>query len=199
MTSRGIVSHTSSSVWVDSWCARRSIGTEALQVVGFSLLTAVLAQVRIPLPFTPVPITGQTLGVLLAGVALGARRGFLSQTLYIVMGAAGLPVFAGGGSLVGPTAGYLWSFPLAALLAGWVVDRGAARRTVSLASALLLADACIMASGVLWLSRFARVSVSEAVFLGFVPFWAAEILKIALIALLLPSTFRPDRRPNSPC
>jgi biotin transporter BioY len=70
---------------------------------------------------------------------------------------------------------------------------------VSLAATLLLADACIMASGVLWLSRFARVSVSEAVVPGLVPFWAGEILKIALIALLLPSTFRPDRRPNSPC
>ena len=166
---------------------------DALEVIGLSLLTALLARLRIPLPFTPVPITGQTLGVLLAGAALGARRGFLSQVLYILAGAAGLHVFAGG-SLVGPTAGYLWSFPLAALLSGWLVDHGAARRISSLTGTLLLADSCIMASGVLWLSDFARVPVREALGLGFIPFWEGEALKIAVVALLLPSTFRPTPR-----
>ena len=81
---------------VDDWCGRRGVVTDAFEVIGFSLLTALLARLRIPLPFTPVPITGQTLGVLLAGATLGARRGFLSQVLYILAGAAGLHVFAGG-------------------------------------------------------------------------------------------------------
>lgn len=90
------MSYASSNVWVDDWCGRRGVVVDALEVVGFSLLTALLARFRIPLPFTPVPITGQTLGVLLAGAALGARRGFLSQVLYILTGAAGLHVFAGG-------------------------------------------------------------------------------------------------------
>lgn len=183
------MSYALSNVWIDDWCGRRGIVTDALEVAGFSLLTALLAQVRIPLPFTPVPITGQTLGVLLAGAALGARRGFLSQVVYVLAGAAGLPVFAGGAPL-GPTAGYLVSFPVAALLAGWLVDRGAARWTLSLAATLLAADGCILVTGVLWLSFFLRISVREALVLGFVPFWAGEILKVALVALLLPSTFR---------
>ena len=167
-------------------------------MIGFSLLTALLARLRIPLPFTPVPITGQTLGVLLAGATLGARRGFLSQVLYILAGAAGLHVFAGG-SLAGPTAGYLWSFPLAALLVGWLVDRGAARRTSSLTAALVLADSCIMASGVLWLSTFVRITIRQALGLGFMPFWEGEVLKIVMVALLLPLTFRStplDRLPR---
>lgn len=193
------MSYASSNVWVDDWCGRRGVVVDALEVVGFSLLTALLARFRIPLPFTPVPITGQTLGVLLAGAALGARRGFLSQVLYILTGAAGLHVFAGG-SLAGPTAGYLWSFPLAALLAGWLVDHGAARRALSLTAALVLADSCIMASGVLWLSTFTRVPVRYALVLGFMPFWEGEVLKIVAVALLLPSTFRPRPQPAAtPC
>lgn len=188
------VNYASSNVGVDDWCERRGVVIDALEVIGFSLLTALLAQLRIPLPFTPVPITGQTLGVLLAGAALGARRGFLSEVVYILTGAAGLHAFAGG-SLVGPTAGYLWGFPLAALLTGWLADHGVARRILSLTAALVLADSCIMACGVLWLSRFARISIHEALILGFVPFWAGEVLKIAVVALLLPSTFRCANRP----
>jgi biotin transport system substrate-specific component len=185
-------------VRVDDWCGRRGVVTDAFEVIGFSLVTALLARLRIPLPFTPVPITGQTLGVLLAGATLGARRGFLSQVLYILAGAAGLHVFAGG-SLAGPTAGYLWSFPLAALLVGWLVDRGAARRTSSLTAALVLADSCIMASGVLWLSTFVRITIRQALGLGFMPFWEGEVLKIVMVALLLPLTFRStplDRLPR---
>ena len=183
-----------SNVWIDDWCGRRGAMMDGLEVLGFSLLTALLAQVRIPLPYTPVPMTGQTLGVLLAGAALGARRGGLSQVVYVLAGAAGLPVFAEG-TLLGPTAGYLVGFPVAALLAGWLVDRGAARRTLSLAATLLLADGCILVGGIIWLSVFLKVSVREALVLGFAPFWEGEILKIALVALLLPSTFRRSHRP----
>jgi biotin transport system substrate-specific component len=120
----------------------------------------------------------------------------LSEVLYILTGAAGLHTFAGG-LLVGPTAGYLWGFPLAALLAGWLVDHGAARRILSLTATLVLADSCIMACGVLWLSRLARISSHEALIPGFVPFWAGDVLKIAVLALLLSSTFRCANRPAS--
>src|SRR5579864_2125911 len=106
------MTRTSSPVLVDNW-SRSSAALDPMWIAGFSLLTAVLAQIRIPLPFTPVPLTGQTFAVLLAGAALGSRRGFLSQALYLAEGAAGLPVFAGAvGSLAhlfGPTGGYLWS------------------------------------------------------------------------------------------
>ena len=91
-------------------------------VVGASLVTALAAQVAVPLPGSPVPLTGQTFAVLLTGAALGARRAFLAQTLYLLQGAAGLPVFAGGlgGAwlLAGPAGGYLAAFPLAAAVTG---------------------------------------------------------------------------------
>src|SRR5262245_33110339 len=94
---------------------RAGVARDALLVVGASFVTAVAAQIAIPLPFSPVPLTGQTFAVLLSGAVLGARRGFLSQVLYLLEGAAGLPFFAGGaagaGILLGPTGGYLIAFP----------------------------------------------------------------------------------------
>ncbi|HXJ91941.1 MAG TPA: biotin transporter BioY [Terriglobia bacterium] len=187
------MSHGASNVLIDNWSTKRSATLDWLEIVGFGLLTAVLAQLRLPLPFTPVPITGQTFGVLLAGAVLGARRGLLSQVTYLALGAAGLPVFAGG-SLIGPTAGYLWSFPAAAFLLGGMVERGAIRRTWSLIGALLAADTCILTTGVLWLKFLTATSVRQALLLGFAPFWAGEILKISLLALVLPSILRRSQR-----
>jgi len=179
---------------VDNWTGRRSAAIDMMEIVGFSLLTALLALVRVPLPFTPVPVTGQTLGVLLAGAIQGARRGFLSQALYLVLGAAGLQ-FAGG-SLVGPTAGYLWSFPLAALAVGWLVERGAARRSFALAAVLAGASALILAVGALWLGVSLRVLPQQAFLLGVAPFWLGDILKIAVVASLIPRLLRRSRRPT---
>jgi len=187
------MNYTASNVLIDNLSRGRSAVLDWLEIAGFGLLTVVLAQLRIPLPFTPVPVTGQTFAVLLAGVLLGARRGFLSQVAYLGLGAAGLPVFAGG-SLVGATAGYLWSFPVATFLLGWMVERGAVRRTWSLVGALLVADACILATGVLWLKFLTAISLRQALLLGFAPFWAGEILKISLLALVLPSLMRRSQR-----
>jgi biotin transport system substrate-specific component len=188
------MTRSASHVLVDNWIGRRSAALDLLEIVGFSLLTALLALVRVPLPFTPVPVTGQTLGVLLAGAVLGARRGFLSQVLYLVFGAAGLH-FAGG-SLVGPTAGYLWSFPLAALAVGWMVEHGAARRSWTLAAALASASALILAAGALWLSISLQVSLREALLLGVAPFWLGDILKIAVAASLVSYLLRRSQRPT---
>ena len=88
------MSRAASNVLVDNWFERRSLALDLVWIAGFSLLTGGLAQLRIPLPFTPVPLTGQTFAVLLSGAALGRRRAFLSQILYLVEGAAGLPVFS---------------------------------------------------------------------------------------------------------
>ena len=187
------MSHATSNVLIDNWSRRRSSTLDWLEIVGFALLTAVLAQLRVPLPFTPVPVTGQTFAVLLAGAALGARRGFLSQITYLALGATGLPVFAGG-SIIGPTAGYLWSFPVAAFLLGWMVERGAIRRTWLLVAAMLVADACILAAGVFWLKLLTATSVRQALLLGFAPFWAGELLKISVLALVLPSILRRSQR-----
>jgi biotin transport system substrate-specific component len=153
-----------------------------------------MAQIRITLPFTPIPLTGQTFAVLLSGAVLGSRRGFLSQALYLAEGAAGLPVFAGGAGsalhLLGPTGGYLWSFPVAAALLGWLVERGASRSSSKLAGALIVSDLLILACGGSWLHILFRVPNSQSWVLGFYPFLAADTMKIVLVGLSLPRILR---------
>ena len=180
----------SSFVLIDNFSGERSLTRDLLYIVGFSLLTGLMAQIRITLPFTPIPLTGQTFAVLLSGAVLGSRRGFLSQALYLAEGAAGLPVFAGGvGSalyLLGPTGGYLWSFPVAAALLGWLVERGASRSSSKLAAALIVSDLLILASGGAWLHILFRVPYSQSWILGFYPFLGADLAKIVLVGLSLP-------------
>ena len=186
---------STSELLVDQWAGQRSSSLDLLEIAGFSLLTALCAHIRVPLPFTPVPITGQTLAVLLAGAVLGARRGFLSQALYLVFGAAGIH-FAGGW-LTGPTAGYLWMFPLAALLVGWLVEHGAARRTWTLALALVAASALILTGGVYWLSFVLRVPLRQAFLLGAAPFWLGDVIKISAVALIVPRLLRQSPTPSA--
>jgi biotin transport system substrate-specific component len=179
-----------STVLADCLPGARSVERNVAWVIGFSLLTALLAQIAIPLPFTPVPITGQTFGVLLAGAVLGSRRGFLSQALYLAEGAAGLPVFAGGAfsfvHLIGPTGGYLWSYPLAAGLVGWLVEHGAGRKVWRMAVALVLGDLLILLAGAAWLGAFFRTAPEQAGVMGFYPFVIGDLLKIVLVGLTLP-------------
>jgi len=185
---------TGSNVLADRLSESRSTSRDILWTVSFSLLTAVLAQIRIPLPYSPVPLTGQTFGVLLSGAVLGMRRGFASQVLYLAAGAAGLPVFAGGGAgvahLLGPTGGYLWAFPVAAGLLGRLVELGASRRVWTLALALFSADLLILISGTVWLRSLIRVPLQDQWRLGFFPFLAGDIVKIALLGLSLPRLLR---------
>lgn len=180
---------------------RRTIARDVLLVVGFSLLVALSARVAIPVPGTPVPITGQTLAVLLAGALLGAARGFLVLALYLLEGAMGLPVFAEGrfGAavlLAAPSAGYLWGFPLAAALVGWLAERGWDRRPATTALAMLLGNGVIYLCGVTWLAFF--VGTGNALAAGLYPFLPGDALKIVLAALLLPAARRrlsPRSRP----
>jgi len=182
------------NVLVDRLSEGQSASKDLLWIVGFSLITGILAQIRIPLPFTPVPLTGQTFAVLLSGAALGCRRAFMSQALYLAEGAAGLPVFAGGAfslaHLLGPTGGYLWSFPVAAAFLGWLVEQGASRTSWRLAPALAVSDTIILAFGTLWLHWFFSVPYRQAWNLGYYPFLFGEILKIALVGVSLPRVLR---------
>src|SRR5581483_3168767 len=184
----------SRNVLVDRLGKDRTLATDLMWSVAFSFLTALLAQLEIRFPFTPVPLTGQTFAVLLSGALLGSRRGFLSQALYLAEGAAGLPVFAGGAAsavhLFGPTGGYLWSFPLAAALLGWLVERGASRNALRLAASLLLADVVILGMGAMWLSVGFTVPFAQAMPLGFYPFLLADVMKIALIGQSLPPVMK---------
>jgi len=172
-----------------------SLATGILTVLGGAGLTAVLAQISIPLPFTPVPITLQTMGALLVGSALGSRKGFLSQLVYLLAGLVGLPVFAGGvgGSahLFGATGGYIVGFLAAAYLAGLLAERGwdRSRRVVL---AMVLADAATFCLGMAWLVPF--VGIAQVAAQGLLPFIPGEILKILLASGALPLAWKVTRR-----
>src|SRR5207247_9372443 len=133
---------------------------------------------------------GRTCAVLRSGAALGRRRAFLSQILYLVEGAAGLPVFSGGAAhlahLLGPTGGYLWSYPFVAGLLGWLVERGASRHAWKLASALAFSDTLILISGTLWLRHSFAIPYREAAIEGIWPFLIGDALTVALVGVALP-------------
>jgi biotin transport system substrate-specific component len=156
-------------------------------VVSASLFVALCARVTLPLPFTPVPLTLQNFGVLLVGLTLGARAGFAALVLYLLEGAAGLPVFnpAGPGGiaqLLGPTGGYLMAYPLVAGLAGLVMDLG--KRTFARAALSgLLAEILLFASGIGWLAVLTH-SFSQAARFGLYWFLSAEIMKVMFAAAL---------------
>jgi biotin transport system substrate-specific component len=180
----------------DAVLPRPGVLHHVLLVLGASLLTALAAQLEIRLPFSPVPVTGQTFAVLLAGAVLGARRGALAQVAYLAQGAAGLPVFAGGaaglGVLMGPTAGYLLAFPAAAFVTGALAERGWDRRFATTLVALLLGSAVIFAGGLAWLSVF--VPRAQLLAAGLLPFVAGDLVKSTLAALLFPRVWALARR-----
>lgn len=171
-----------------------------LLTVGFALLTAAAAQVRIPLPFTPVPITGQTFAVLLSGAALGATWGGASQLLYVLMGAVGLPFFAGGqGGLTyatGATAGYLVGFIVAAVVVGYLAEHRQDRTVSGAIPAFLTGNLIIYAFGVPWLYNSVEsiTSGEAALAAGFTPFIFGDVVKIVLAGLLLPAAWKLARK-----
>ena len=166
-------------------------------VVGVALLTAVCAQVRVPLPFTPVPVTGQTFAVLLGAAALGPLRGSLAQLLYVTAGLF-LPVYTGGESgwayASGATGGYLAGFVVASLVVGTLARRGADRRAWSTAAAFAVGSAVIYVTGVGWLVAGLDMAPRAALTAGVIPFLIGDALKALLAAGLLPGAWRLLRR-----
>jgi biotin transport system substrate-specific component len=178
---------------------RSALLTDVLLIVLGSLVVAGLAQISIRLPFTPVPVTGQTLGVLLVGASLGATRGGASLLLYLAEGAAGLPVFAEGRSgldyliLADPvhaTGGYLWGFVVAAFVVGFLAQRGWDRSIGSALGAMFVGEIVIFACGLPWLAAALNVSGEEALGLGLYPFVLGECLKLAVAAGVLPGAWK---------
>jgi len=169
-------------------------------VVGGSLLVAALAQVQFHLWFTPIPITGQTLGVLLVGAALGPELGAASMLLYLAEGAVGLPFFAAGGhgwsllTLSSASGGYLWGFVLMGLVAGALARRGWDRSLRSSISAMLIGEIVLYAIGVPWLAAAAGIGIDRALVLGLYPFVVGDLLKLLGAAALLPAAWRLTRR-----
>ncbi len=171
---------------------RSSTLMNVLLVVAASLVTAGAAQLEIRLPWTPVPITGQTFAVLLSGIVLGARRAFAAQCLYLLEGASGLPFFAGGAAgvlrLVGPTGGYLMAFPFAAAITGALAERAWDRKPVTMFLTMLTGSVIIFVLGLAQLSRF--VPASSLLAAGLLPFIPGDILKSLLAAAALPLAWR---------
>jgi biotin transport system substrate-specific component len=150
-----------------------------------------LAQISIPLGFTPVPLTGQTFGIMVAGAALGWRRAALAMCLYVLAGLAGVPWFAGGASgYVGPNFGYLIGFVLSASALGWLASRGNDRTIVGSLISMAFADAVIFVFGVGWLANYLHVSLATALHLGFYPFIWGELIKAGVAGLTLPTAWR---------
>ncbi len=177
---------------VEHWLGQRSLNParQAMLVVGGSLLVALLAQFSLPLPFTPVPVTGQTLGVLLVGGVLGANLGALSILLYLAEGAIGLPVFAGAahGLPVGPTGGYLLGFVLMALVVGWLNERGWGRSWGRSWAAMAAGELVLFAIALPWLGLY--VGFSHVLAFGLLPFIPGEAFKLSLAAMALPAAWR---------
>ena len=159
-------------------------------VIGGAIFVGLTAQVSIPLPFTPVPLTLQTFSVLLVGAALGSIRGASSMALYLLAGVAGLPWFAdhhSGWAL--PSFGYIVGFVAAAWLVGRLAERGADRRVVSTIGMMALGNVVIYVFGVAGLMLLARLPLGKAIALGVLPFLIGDVIKILLAAGLLPGTW----------
>jgi len=157
-------------------------------VIGFALLTAIAAKIAIPVPGSPVPVTLQTLVVLLAGAVLGSKRGAMSQITLIGMGLVGLPVFStplpGTVVLMGPTGGYILGFAFAAFASGLMFERLALKSIWTKFFALFATSFFILIPGVIWLSVFTGGSFSTAVMAGLVPFLWGDVVKCAAVALI---------------
>ena len=174
-------------VWTDRAEGARSLLRQAVLVLGGAAFVGLAAQVAIPLPFTPVPLTLQTFAVLLAGAALGSLRGVLSMTLYAVAGIAGVPWFAEGSSgFAMPSFGYILGFIAAAAIVGRIAEHGATRTVWRTAGLMVVGNLVIYAVGVTWLKFAIDVTWVKALELGAAPFLIGDAIKIALAAGLLP-------------
>jgi biotin transport system substrate-specific component len=177
---------------------RSSALTQVLFVAAGVAFISLLAQIAIPVPGSPVPVTGQTLAVLLIGTTYGARLGVLTFATYLRAGIAGAPIFApsatsanhGIDRLIGATGGYLVGMLIASLVLGYLADRKADQKFRTSFPALLLGDAIIFTLGLLWLQQTLDLSWSKTIAAGFTPFILGEALKIAITATSLPLVWR---------
>jgi biotin transport system substrate-specific component len=172
-----------------------ALARDALLVAGGAGLTGLAAQVSILTPLSPVPFTLQTLTVLVAGAALGSVRGVLSMMLYLLVGMAGVPWFAGHTHGVGgPAFGYLIGFVLAAGLVGALAKRGADRHVASTVLLMAAGSVVIYAVGTVWLAQDLDLGLTKAFDLGVRPFLATDAIKVGVAALAFPAAWRLARR-----
>ncbi|WP_234535939.1 biotin transporter BioY [Streptomyces shenzhenensis] len=163
---------------------------DAALVAGGAALTGLAAQIAVPVPGSPVPVTGQTFAALLVGTALGARRGLLSLALYALAGLAGVPWFASGTSGVSVSFGYVLGMMLASAVVGALARRGADRGVLRMAGTMLLGEAIIYAVGVPYLAYAAGMSASTAIAAGLTPFLIGDAVKAALAMGAVPAAWK---------
>ena len=175
----------------------RRMAIRAGAVLFVTALTAAAAQFSVPLPFTAVPFTFQPMIVLLGGLALGGRLGMTSQLLYLLAGVAGLPVFAASATLppgalrlLGPTGGYLMAYPFAALLTGYLAERGLDRRYITSVRAMAAGLGVIYVSGAGWLAAVSGTGFAAALAAGVLPFVLADLLKLLAAAGIVPAFWK---------
>ena len=177
----------------------RSLASDIALVAAGAGLTAVAAQIAVPL--WPVPITGQTLAVLLVGSTLGATRGALSMLLYAVLGVVGLPVFSGASSgvatFLGPTGGYIVGFVFAAAFTGWLAQREWDKRFLGAALSFLGGTVVIFAFGMTWLAISLQASLQQTLEWGLYPFIVGGIIKAAIAAAIMPAAWKLADRTSS--
>jgi len=163
-------------------------------VLGGAALTGLAAQISVPVPGSPVPVTGQTFAALLVGTTLGAGRGFLALAFYALAGLAGTPWFAGATSGVSVSFGYVLGMMLASTVVGALARRGADRSVLRMAGTMLLGEALIYALGVPYLAYAADMSASAAIAAGLTPFLLGDALKAALAMGVTPTAWRLIKR-----
>lgn len=173
-----------------AWVAPSAPALSLLQILAGSALIALAAQIEFRLPFTPVPITGQTLAVSLVGMTLGARKAGAAVLAYLAEGCSGLPVFSGGAAgfshLLGPTGGYLVGFVVSAVSAGALCERGWDRSPLRAAAALLLSSLWVLLPGMLVLAAFVG-GIGRAFEAGVLPFLPGDLVKCTIAALAVPA------------
>ncbi|MFC4053710.1 biotin transporter BioY [Actinomadura syzygii] len=168
-----------------------ALARDAALVAAAAVLTGLAAQVAVPLPGTPVPVTGQTFAVLLAGATLGFGRAALGMLLYLLAGIAGVPWFTDGESGTGsPTLGYVIGFVVAAAVVGRLAQRGGDRTPARTVATMLVGTAIMYAAGVPYLMASLHVGLGKAIDLGMTPFLAGDALKVLLAAGLLPAAWK---------
>lgn len=173
---------------------RSSLLDNALLVMGGTVFIAGLAQIALPIPGSPIPVTGQTLGVLLVGTSYGAGLGFTTLLTYLLVGIAGAPIFADGGHgfsrLSQATGGYLIGMLVASLIVGFLAGRTWDQRLRTALPAMLLGDVIIFSFGLLWLHAYTGKGWSWTIAAGLTPFFIGEVLKIAIAGTSLPFVWR---------
>jgi biotin transporter BioY len=164
---------------------------DVIIIICGSLIVGLSAQIKVYFPFSPVPITGQTFAVLMLAALLGSRRGVLAMLAYLIEGALGLPVFAGGigpATLIGPTGGYLFGFIAVAYVVGKLAEMGWDRRVITTIAAMLAGEIALYAFGVCWLAIM--TDIRTALVIGLYPFIVGDILKVVLAAAVLPAGWK---------